>query len=142
MYTIDFSMDAIIFCHAGEGNFATARKDVPVKLIDRYLGEGGLDNPPTHIFTPEPGEYTLYSLVSQSDGKFRIIAAKGDVLPRNDMVNCEMPYFFWKPQSGVKNCIGGWLKNGGPHHEIIQKGDITKSLQMLCDMLGIGYTEV
>ena len=63
MYTMDFAKKAIIFCHAGEGNWATHNRDKAVRLIDRYLGEGGLENPPTHIFTPQPGRATLTSLV-------------------------------------------------------------------------------
>jgi len=35
MYSMDFGRNAIIFCHAGEGNWATHRKDVKPQIIDR-----------------------------------------------------------------------------------------------------------
>ncbi len=142
MYTMDFEKNAIIFCHAGEGNWATCRKDMKPKLIDRYLGEGGLENPPTPIFTPQFGPATLTSLVALEGNKFRLVAAKGDILPKSGMKRCEMPYIFWQPYSGIENCVEGWLENGGTHHEVISLGDVTKRWKMLCKMMDIEYVEV
>ncbi len=112
------------------------------KLIDRVLGEGGLDNPPTPIFTPEYGRATLTSLVSLNGDKFRLVVAKGEILKKTDMKNCEMPYIFFTPDTGVRSCIDGWLRNGGTHHEVINLGDCANRWKMLCDMLGIEYVEV
>lgn len=142
MYTIDFSQNSIIFCHAGEGNWKTCRKDMKPRLIDRYLGEGGLDNPPTPIFTPEYGRATLTSLVSLNGDRFRLVVAKGEILKKTDMKNVEMPYIFFTPDSGVRECVGAWLKNGGTHHEVINLGDCAERWKMLCSMLDIEYVEV
>lgn len=142
MYTMDYAKQAIIFCHAGESNWNTAPEGKKVKLIDRFLGEGGLENPPTHLVTPQSGMTTLTSLVSLKGDKFRLVAAKGEILPKDDMKNCEMPYFFWKPVSGMENCVEGWLRNGGTHHEVINLGDVTRRWKMLCNMLDIEYVEV
>jgi L-arabinose isomerase len=142
MYTMDFVKKAIIFCHAGEGNWSTHRKDKKVKLIDRYLGEGGLDNPPTHIFTPEVGRATLTSLAYKGNGKYRMVLAMGDMLPKSDLIGCEMPYFFWKPDVGIEECVEGWLRNGGTHHEVINLGDVKKRWKMLCNMLGVEFVEI
>lgn len=142
MYTMDFEKEAIIFCHAGEGNWATCRSDMKPKLIDRYLGEGGLENPPTPIFTPQYGPATLTSLTALEGDKFRLVVAKGDILPKSDMKRCEMPYIFWKPESGIRNCVEGWLRNGGTHHEVINIGDVSNRWKMLCNMLDIEYVEV
>ena len=142
MYTMDFVKKAIIFCHAGEGNWATHRKDMKVKLIDRYLGEGGLDNPPTHIFTPEVGRATLTSLMYKGKGEYRLVLAMGDMLSKSDLKGCEMPYFFWRPDVGIEACVEGWLKNGGSHHEVINLGDVKRRWQMLCKMLKIEYVEI
>ena len=142
MYTMDFTKKAIIFCHAGEGNWATHRKDMKVRLIDRYLGEGGLENPPTHIFTPEVGRATLTSLAYKGKGKYRLVLAMGDMLPKSDLKGVEMPYFFWRPDAGIEACVEGWLKNGGTHHEVINLGDVKRRWQMLCNMLDIEYVEI
>lgn len=137
MYTMDFDKQAIIFCHAGEGNWSTHRTDMRPKLIDRFLGEGGLENPPTPIFTPRVGEATLTSLASVEGGDFRLVMAKGTILPKSDLRRCEMPYFFWRPDVGIERCVEGWIASGGTHHEVINLGDITERWKMLADYLGI-----
>jgi L-arabinose isomerase len=142
MYTMDFAKKAIIFCHAGEGNWATHRKDMKVRLIDRFLGEGGLENPPTHIFTPEVGRATLTSLAYAGNGKFRLVLAMGSILPKSDLTGCEMPYFFWRPDSGIEKCVETWITCGGTHHEVINLGDVRARWKMLCSMLNIEYVEV
>ena len=142
MYTMDFKLGAIIFCHAGEGNWATCRKDQKPKLIDRFLGEGGLANPPTPLFTPQYGEATLVSMTSVSGKCFRLVVARGEILPKSDMRNCEMPYIFFKPRSGIEACVEAWVANGGTHHEVINLGDVSARWKMLCTMWGIEYVEV
>lgn len=137
MYAMDFKRNAIIFCHAGEGNWATHRKDVKPQIIDRVFLEGGLENPPTPRFTPEVGRATLTSLAPVSGDKFRLIIAKGDMLPDNNMFNNEMPYFFWRPDCGPAQCVEKWLRYGGTHHEVINLGDISRRWEMLADMLDV-----
>ena len=134
---MDFKRNAIIFCHAGEGNWATHRKDVKPQIIDRVFLEGGLENPPTPRFTPEVGRATLTSLAPVCGDKFRLIIAMGDMLPDNQMPNNEMPYFFWRPDCGPAKCVEGWLRNGGTHHEVINLGDISRRWEMLADMLDV-----
>jgi L-arabinose isomerase len=142
MYTMDYEKKAIIFCHGGEGNWATHRTDMKPRLIDRVLNEGGMENPPTVIFTPRPGAATLTSLAPICGDKFRLIACKGEMLPKSDLKKCEMPYFFWRPDCGIENCVEGWIRNGGTHHEVINLGNITRRWRMLADMLGVEYVEL
>lgn len=142
MYTMDFAKKAICFCHAGEGNWATHRKDMKVRLIDRYLGEGGLENPPTHIFTPEVGTATLTSLAAINGDYWRLVLAKGEILPKSDLRRCEMPYIFWRPDAGIEACVEGWIRNAGTHHEVINIGDVSRRWEMLTNMLDIEYSEI
>ena len=137
MYSMDFGRNAIIFCHAGEGNWSTHRTDVPPQIIDRYLGEGGLANPPTPRFTPRVGRATLTSLAPVCGDRFRLLVCNGDMLPDNQMKNNEMPYFFWRPDCGPAKCVENWIRNGGTHHEVINLGDISRRWRMLADMLNI-----
>ena len=139
MYMMDFKQDAICFCHAGEGNWATHRSDRQPRLIDRYLGEGGLANPPTVMFTPQFGRSTLTSLAPMNGERFHLVAAPGEILPKSDLQGCEMPYIFWRPDSGVTTCIKNWMKAGGTHHEVINLGDVVDRWQMLCDLWGVEY---
>lgn len=142
MYMMDARTDSILFCHAGEGNYASAALEKRPRLIDRYLGEGGLENPPTIMFVPRAGLATLVSLVPVEGTRFKLVVAKGTILDREDMYNCEMPYFFFHPDSGVETCVEGWLRAGGTHHEVICLGDVTRRWKMLCDVLEIEYVEV
>lgn len=142
MYMMDEGSASILFCHAGEGNYKMISEERKPRLIDRYLGEGGLENPPTVMFVPRKGRATLVSLVSVRGEKFRLVAAKGEMLEKEDLARCEMPYFFFRPDSGVKNCVEAWLKQGGTHHEVICLGDVADRWQMLCEMLDIEYVEV
>lgn len=142
MYTIDYNLGAVICCHAGEGNFATSTKQFKTKLIDRFLGEGGLENPPTPIFLPEPGEATLVSLVALEGNKFRLITSKGEILDKFDMQRCEMPYLFYRPDTPIQACIEKWLQLGGSHHEVITFGDTRAKWEMLSKILDIEYCEV
>jgi L-arabinose isomerase len=142
MYTMDFEKNASIFCHAGEGNWATHRKDMRPKLIDRYLGEGGLENPPTTIFTPEVGRATLTSLAPMCGDSFRLLISNGNMLPKSDLKCCEMPYFFWSPDCGAAKCVEGWVRYGGTHHEVINLGDVSNRWKMLADMLDVECIEI
>jgi L-arabinose isomerase len=137
MYAMDFARKAILFCHAGEGNWAVCRKDRKPRLIDRYLGEGGLENPPTHLFTPQYGPATLTSLAAIQGETFRFVLARGEVLSKPELQRCEMPYFFWRPNSGVELCVESWLKCGGTHHQVLNLGDVGRRWEMLADMLGV-----
>lgn len=142
MYMMDIQRNAILFCHAGEGNWATARKDRKPRLIDRYFSEGGLANPPTPIFTPEVGKATVVTLTHIKGDHFRMIAATGSILDKYDLKKCDMPYFFFEPDSGVQSCVTSWLEQGGTHHETVLLGDQTKRLKLLCDMLGVEFVKL
>ena len=142
MYAMDFKRDSVLISHMGEGNWKIARKDRAIKLIDRPLGIGGLSNPPTVLFSAQPGPATIASLVPIEGEKLRLVVSRGDVLDTEEMPHVEMPYFHFKPVNGVKNCLDGWLKYGGTHHQCFNLGEQTRRWKLLCRMLGIEYVEV
>ncbi|MEX0995055.1 MAG: L-fucose/L-arabinose isomerase family protein [Balneolaceae bacterium] len=142
MYAMDFSRGSMLMSHMGEGNWKIARKDRPVRLANRELGIGGLENPPTTVFMAEPGPATMVSLVHLEGEKFRLVAAYGDILDTEEIPTIEMPYFHFKPYSGVRKCNDGWLRHGGTHHQTLHLGDQRQKWKMLCRILGIEYVEV
>ncbi len=111
-------------------------------MIDRPLGIGGLDNPPTVLFMAEPGEATLANLVALSGEEYRLVVSKGEILDTEELPNVEMPYFHFRPDNGVRAAIDGWLRNGGTHHQCLLLGDQTRRWQMLSQLLEIDYVEV
>lgn len=142
MYAMDFKRDSVLISHMGEGNWKVARKDRPIKLIDRPLGIGGLDNPPTIVFSAQPGPATIASLAPIEGEKIRLIVSHGNVLDTEEMPHVEMPYFHFKPSNGIENTLNGWLKNGGTHHQCLNLGDQRERWRILCKMLDIEYIEV
>ena len=86
--------------HMGEGNWALARDDRPVRLIKRPLGIGGLDDPPTFLFQYATGPVTLATLVVA--GRRALPAAWSPRARSSTPTSCpalEMPYGFFRPDS-------------------------------------------
>lgn len=142
MYSLDFGRDACMFAHMGEGNWKVARRDRPVRLIDRPLDIGNLENPPTPIFGAELGITTVASLVPIKGDKYRLVAMKGIVLDTENIPGIPMNHTFFKPDHGVKTAMDNWLKYGGTHHQVLWTGDHMNRLEQLCNIWGIEFKEV
>ncbi|MGH9107740.1 MAG: L-fucose/L-arabinose isomerase family protein [Acidimicrobiales bacterium] len=142
MYAMDFSMGSVLISHMGEGNWKVARSDRPVKLIDRPLGIGGLGNPPTAVFSAEPGPATTAALVPLEGDNYRLVVGKGEVLDTPELPQVEMPYFHFRPASGLNNFMERWLRNGGTHHFCTNLGDHVQRWRYLAEMLEIDFVEI
>ncbi|MCK4748207.1 MAG: hypothetical protein KAT15_14255, partial [Bacteroidales bacterium] len=105
MYSLDFTKDSALMSHMGEGNWKIARKDRPIKLIDRELEIGGLSNPPTVVFSAEPGPATIVSLAPITGEGYRLISAEGEILDTEELQNVPMPYFHFRPDSGIRKSM-------------------------------------
>ncbi|OGO83757.1 MAG: arabinose isomerase [Clostridiales bacterium GWC2_40_7] len=143
MYAMDFKSDSLLMSHMGEGNWKTARKDRPIKIIHRVLNlRGGYQDPPTIVFTAQPGPATLTSLVSLKGEDYRLVTTKGEILDTEEMKHAEMPYFQFKPRNGVKDCLDGWLKNAGTHHQCMNLGHHARRWKLLSELMDIDFAEV
>ncbi len=142
MYAMDFARDAILMSHMGEGNWAMARPDRPVRLIKRPLGIGGLDDPPTILFQYETGPVTLATLVVLGDERYRLVVSEGEILDSEELPALEMPYGFFRPARGVRACMDAWLRNGGPHHQVLNRGHCTSAWTRFCEAAGIELVRV
>ena len=142
MYSLDFKRDATMLSHMGEGNWKVARKDRPIRLIDRFLDIGDRENPPTPVFSAEPGEATIISLVAIEGEKYKLVVSPGQVLDEAEIPGMVMNYTFFRPYTGVKAAMTDWLKNGGTHHQVMFRGNLCGRLQMFCDIVGIEYVQV
>ena len=142
MYSLDFKRDATMLSHMGEGNWKVARKDRPIKLIDRPLDIGDRDNPPTPIFSGEPGEATIISLVAIEGSRYRLVVSLGEILDDKEISGMLMNYTFFRPYTGIRVSMSEWLRNGGTHHQVMFLGNQCRKLEMLCSILDIEYTLV
>src|SRR6266699_3945618 len=142
MYAMDFPSDSVLMSHMGEGNWKVARSDRPVKLIKRPLGIGRLADPPTFLFQYQPGPATLATLVSLEGERFRLVVAEGENLDSQELPALEMPYGQFRPGSGVRACLNGWLKAGGPHHDVMNLGHHAADWRVFCELAGIEFVQV
>ena len=110
MYAMDFPTDSILMSHMGEGNWALARADRPVRLIKRPLGIGGLGDPPTFLFQYAAGPATLATLVSLGGERFRLVVAEGEILDTDELPSLEMPYGNFRP---ARECARAWTPGCG-----------------------------
>ncbi|GAB3480985.1 L-fucose/L-arabinose isomerase family protein [Nocardiopsis coralliicola] len=142
MYAMDFPRDAVLMSHMGEGNWHFARDDEPVRLIKRPLEIGGLGDPPTLLFRLRPGPATLASLVTLGGGRFRLVAAEGEVPDTPALPALEMPYGYFQPDTGVRACLDGWLQAGGTHHMAMVPGRCAADWAALCTATGAEFRQV
>jgi L-arabinose isomerase len=142
MYAMDYELDSVLVSHMGEGNWKVARSDRPVRLIDRELGIGGLGNPPTTVFSAEPGPATTANLIPLEGEVFRLMVGRGEVLDTPELPNVEMPYFHFRPERGMPQFLDDWLRLGGTHHFVINLGDHVDRWRRLAELLDIDYQEI
>jgi L-arabinose isomerase len=142
MYAMDFPSDSVLMSHMGEGNWKIARTDRKVRLIKRPLGIGRLADPPTFLFQYQPGPATLATLVSLEGSRFRLVVAEGENLDSEPLPALEMPYGQFRPASGLRQCLNGWLAHGGPHHEVMNLGHHAADWKVFAQLTGIEYVQV
>jgi L-arabinose isomerase len=141
MYAMDFAREAMLMSHMGEGNWALARPDRPVRLIKRPLGIGGLEDPPTFLFQYAVGAATLATLLPVGE-RFRLVVCEGEILDTEELPSLEMPYGFFRPASGLKQANDAWLKAGGPHHQVLNYGHRLEEWRLFCEALAIELVAV
>jgi L-arabinose isomerase len=141
MYAMDFPTDSILMSHMGEGNWALARDDRPVRLIKRPLGIGGLGDPPTFLFQYRTGPATLATLVALGGERFRLLVSEGEVLDTGELPALEMPYGHFRPDSGVRGCMDAWLRLGGPHHQILNPGRHAQAWRIFSGAAGLEFAQ-
>jgi L-arabinose isomerase len=142
MYAMDWERDSVLISHMGEGNWKIARRDRPVRLIDRELGIGRLDNPPTLVFSAEPGPATAAALVPVEGDYYRLLVGLGEVLDTPELPKVEMHHFHFRPQAGMEPFMDQWLRLGGPHHFVMNLGDHVARWRRLAEQLDLELVEL
>jgi L-arabinose isomerase len=142
MYAMDWELDSVLISHMGEGNWKVARPDRPVRLIDRPLGIGGLENPPTPVFSAVPGPATTAALIPLEGEAYRLLVSRGEVLDTPELPKVEMHSFHFRPQPGMEPFMDQWLELGGPHHFVTNLGDHVGRWRRFAELLEIDYEEI
>ncbi len=142
MYAMDWELDSVLISHMGEGNWAIARDDRPVRLIDRELGIGGLDNPPTPVFAAQPGPATTAALVPLEGDYWRLVVGRGEVLDTAELPKVEMHHFHFRPRGGAERFMDDWLRAGAPHHFVLNLGEHGARWRRLAELLDLELVEL
>ena len=142
LYAMDWELDSVLVSHMGEGNPAVARPDRPVRLIDRPLGIGGLENPPTPVFMATPGPATTAALVQLGGDDMRLLLGYGEILDTPELPHVEMHHFHFRPRAGMESFMDAWLTHGGPHHFVLNLGDHRGRWRRLAQGLGLACEEI
>jgi len=142
LYAMDWELDSVLVSHMGEGNWRLARPDRPIRLIDRPLGIGRLDNPPTPVFSARPGPATTAALVPIEGEYWRLVVGRGEVLDTPELPKVEMHYFHFRPDAGLEPFMDRWLELGAPHHFVTNLGDHVKRWRRLAELLELEYEEL
>jgi L-arabinose isomerase len=142
MYAMDWELDSLLISHMGEGNWRLARTDRPLRLIDRPLGIGGLDNPPTPVFSAVPGPATTAALIPIEGEYYRLLVGRGEVLDTPELPNVEMHYFHFRPDIGMEDFMDSWLHFGGPHHFVTNLGEHAPRWRRFAELLELDYEEI
>jgi L-arabinose isomerase len=142
MYAMDYDLDSVLISHMGEGNWRIARSDRPIRLVDRPLGIGGLDNPPTTVFSAQPGIATTATLIALEGEHYCLAVARGEILDTPELPLVQMPYFHFRPDSGMRKYLTEWLRHGGTHHFCLNLGDHVERWRILAELLDIDFVEI
>jgi L-arabinose isomerase len=142
LYAMDWERDSVLVSHMGEGNWRIARTDRPIRLIDRPLGIGRLDNPPTPVFGAEPGPATTAALVQIDGHEMRLVVGHGTVLDTPALPKVEMHHFHFRPDAGMERFMDRWLALGAPHHFVTNLGDHRVRWRTLAQQLELAYEEI
>jgi L-arabinose isomerase len=142
LYAMDWERDSVLVSHMGEGNWRVARRDRPIRLIDRPLGIGRLDNPPTPVFGAEPGAATTAALVQLDGHEMRLVVGHGTVLDTAELPKVEMHHFHFHPDAGMERFMDRWLTLGAPHHFVTTLGDDRPRWRAFAEQLELEHVEI
>jgi L-arabinose isomerase len=142
LYAMDWELDSVLVSHMGEGNWRIARPDREIALIDRPLGIGGLENPPTPVFMARPGPATTAALVQVAGAEMSLLVGTGEILDTPLLAHVPMHHFHFRPAVGMETFMDGWLRRGAPHHFVTTLGDDRGRWRRLAEALALPYEEI
>jgi L-arabinose isomerase len=81
----------------------------------------------------------LATLVSLGGERFRLLVSEGEILDTDELPALEMPYGFFRPDSGVRECMNAWLRLGGPHHQALNPGRQAAQWRIFSELAGLEF---
>jgi L-arabinose isomerase len=113
-----------------------ARNRADIEEIVKDLVGRDLDGIMIVMLTNGPAMRTLRALEGEH---FRLAVSRGEVLDTPELPLVQMPYFHFRPDSGMRPFLTSWLRNGGTHHFCLNLGDHVERWRILAELLDIDY---
>jgi L-arabinose isomerase len=143
MFTMDFDGNSALMMHMGEANWKMARTDEPVHLLRSDLGLVDLRVSPLLLaFSLEPGDVTLTSLTTMTDGRVKLVVTEGEVVDFPYLVDLARPHFKFRPDSDLSEFLTRYSLEGGSHHLALVYGRCAGTVQKLAALLGVDCARV
>lgn len=137
-YMMDMERELLLMSHCGYGNPAFANPTNPARVVPQPCFPGPCGAGAAFEYTTRPGEITILSITDSPQG-YKIIAVAAECV---DIA----PFATGCPQivakfSGMSlgEGVERYCKAGGSHHMVVCYGNIKKELEILAEMLGIGF---
>ena len=141
MFCPDWMGDTVFLSHMGEINIALTA-ETPV-LIQKEFPYTDAWNPITAYAQYKPGRAVIVNIAPLKDSKYRLILVPGKILDVPDDSNFKATVHGWfKPESGLVDCLSEYSMNGGTHHLVMVYGDVTDQLEQFGKMLGFDVQRI
>lgn len=117
-------------CRSGAGYVDTIDIHPVIRIAGKSMG-------PVHVGQYAYGVKTGFTLMQDRDGKFKILAFRGESSPETARGMRYSAADMYVPEYKKLNRLV--LEHGFPHHVVMAQGDITGELRLLCKYLGVEY---
>jgi L-arabinose isomerase len=135
----DFDEGVIFMSHSGPGDISMAAGRPELKWLDFFHGRRG--SGVSCGFGFKKGPVTLLSLTRDSAGRYKFVAAEGEIKSdqklNNGNVNSAVD--FGMP---IREFIEKWTLQGPTHHSVIGHGRNIKLLRKVADVLKLELIEI
>lgn len=137
---MDFNKGGVLKNHMGEGSLASARTDIPVRLIEAPFGLGGdIKSNVIPVFTMHKGEGTLLNLTTGPSGGIRLISVEGEIPDFRPIQGVNSPHGKFLPDADFPGFLNDFAKAGGTHHSAFCYGRMQGRIQKAAKLLGIEH---
>jgi L-arabinose isomerase len=135
MFTMDFAGNSVLMMHMGEANWRMARQDEPIHVLRSTLGLVDVPVDPLLLaFSLEPGEATLVSLTTLTDGKLKLVATEGEVVDFPYIADLGRPHYKFRPDCDLSDFLTRFSHEGGSHHQAMAYGRWAAVLERIASL--------
>ena len=138
MFSMDFAGNSALMMHMGEGNWKMAREDEPIRVLRSDMGLVSLRVAPLLLtFSLAPGDATLVSLTTLADGRFKLVAAEGQVVDFPYIAGLARPHYKFRPDGDLGDFLTRFSLEGGSHHQAMAYGRWAGTVTRVAALLGV-----